>query len=491
MTATLEHQAPTTTPHADPHHARRWWVLAVLALAQLMVVLDGTIVNIALPSAQHALGFSDDGRQWVVTGYSLAFGSLLLLGGRLSDAFGRKRMFLTGVAGFAAASAVGGAATGFTMLVVSRAAQGAFGALLAPAALSLLTTTFTDPRERGKAFGIYGAIAGAGAAIGLLLGGALTSYLSWRWCLYVNLAFAALAFAGGQRLLVQHRGARRAHIDVPGAVTVASALFFLVYGLAHAETASWSSVVTLVSIALGVVGLAAFVAIERRVEHPLLPLGVVLDRTRGGAYLSMVIAGAGMFAVFLFLTYFLQRTLGWSPVRTGVGFLPMVAALMVTATSSTAVLLPRFGPRPLSLAGLGSAAVGLAWLTQIGTQGHFLIDVLGPEALISVGIGQVFVALSSTSLVGVDPDDAGVASALVNTAQQVGGSLGVALLNTIATSATNSWTADHEGPVATVHGYTVAFWVSTAVMIVSAVVVGGFIRASRADLPAEGALAVA
>src|SRR5215831_4009181 len=262
--------------------ARRWWILGVVGLAQLMVVLDATIVNIALPSAQRELGFTNADRQWVVTAYSLAFGGLLLLGGRLSDLVGRRRMLIIGLVGFASASALGGAATGFAMLVIGRGAQGAFGAMLAPAALSTLTTTFTDPAERGRAFGVYGAIAGAGGAVGLLLGGALTEYLSWRWCLYVNVVLAVVAVAGAIRLLASHPRDRNVHIDWPGTVLVAAGLVAVVYGLSEADTAGWGAPTTLALLVAGVVLLAVFVLVEGRVPHPLLPLRIVMDRFRGG-----------------------------------------------------------------------------------------------------------------------------------------------------------------------------------------------------------------
>src|SRR5918997_5701393 len=268
----------------NPHHARRWAILAVLGIAQLMVVLAATIVNIALPSAQRSLEFSDESRQWVVTAYALAFGSLLLLGGRIGDLFGRKRVFIAGLIGFAVASAIGGAAESFGVLVASRALQGVFGALLAPAALSLLTTTFTDPAERAKAFGIFGAIAGGGAAIGLLLGGVLTEYLSWRWCLYVNLLFAIPAAIAAYSLLVNQVPATRPRLDIPGTLTATTGLLALVYGFSHAETSSWSDPLTIAMLAAAAVLLVGFVAIQRRSGHPLLPLRIVLDRGRGGAF---------------------------------------------------------------------------------------------------------------------------------------------------------------------------------------------------------------
>src|SRR5215468_2836834 len=347
--------------------ARRWWILGVVGLAQLMVVLDATIVNIALPSAQHDLGFSNADRQWVVTAYSLAFGGLLLLGGRLSDLVGRRRMLIIGLVGFAAASALGGAATSFAVLVIGRGAQGAFGAMLAPAALSTLTVTFTDPAERGKAFGVYGAIAGAGGAVGLLLGGFLTEYLSWRWCLYVNVVLGAVAVAGAVRLLAAYPRDPDVRIDWPGTVLVAAGLVAVVYGLSEADTAGWGAPTTLALLAAGVVLLAVFVLVEARVEHPLLPLRIVLNRFRGGAYLAIGLSAVGVFGIFLFLTYYLQLTLAYSPVKAGLAFLPQIAAIMVASTIASGVLMPRVGPRPLIPAGMLTATGGLVILaTQLG-----------------------------------------------------------------------------------------------------------------------------
>src|SRR5690349_15425398 len=296
---------------------RRWWILGVVGLAQLMVVLDATIVNIALPSAQRDLGFSNADRQWVVTAYALAFGGLLLLGGRLSDLVGRRRMLIIGLIGFAAASALGGAATSFAVLVIGRGAQGAFGALLAPAALSTLTVTFTNPAERGKAFGIFGAIAGAGGAIGLLLGGVLTEYLSWRWCLYVNVIFALVAVIAAVRLLSRDPSDTEARIDVPGTVLVVAGLICVVYGLSEADIKGWGAPLTIGLLVAGVVLLIAFVLVERRATHPLLPLRIVLDRFRGGSYLAIGLSAIGMFAIFLFLTYYLEEIVRYSPVVTG------------------------------------------------------------------------------------------------------------------------------------------------------------------------------
>ena len=380
---------PAPTPAVTGAGSRRWLILAVVALAQLMVVLDATIVNIALPSAQHALHFSDIQRQWVVTAYSLAFGSLLLLGGRLTDLIGRKVTFIAGLIGFAGASALGGAAGSFGMLVVARACQGAFGALLAPAALSLLTVTFRDAKDRGQAFGVFGAIAAAGGAVGLLLGGLLTQYLTWRWCLYVNLFFAAAACAGAVLLLRRQPAGPQPRLDLPGLAAEVAGMFCVVYGFSNAASDGWHAPATWGFLAAGVVLLAAFGYLETRTRQPLLPPRIVLDRNRGASYLSILITGAGMFGIFLFLTYYLQETLGFSPVTAGLAFLPMVAAIVVCSNLANIVLLPRIGPRFLVASGMLAAAAGLAWLTRIGVHSSYAADVLPALLVTSAGLGFV------------------------------------------------------------------------------------------------------
>jgi MFS family permease len=346
-----------TTVSGSPDR-RRWLILGVIGVGQVMVIMSLTVMNIALLSAQQALHFTAADRQWVITAYILAFGSLLLLGGRLADLLGRKVTFLTGLAGFAGASAIGGASVSFAMLITARACQGAFAALLVPSALSILTTTFTEPKDRNKAFAVYGAIAGAGGAIGLLLGGALTEYLSWRWTLYVNLLFAGVAFAGGVLLLAPQRSRARPRLDIPGALLSSGGMFCLVYGFANAATHTWATPSTYGFLAAGAALLAVFAAWQARAAHPLLPPRVVLDRNRGGAYLSMFIASVGLFGIFLFLTYFLQQTLGYSPLVTGVAVLPLSAGLIVASNLSTIVLMPRFGPKPLVASGMLAAAGG-------------------------------------------------------------------------------------------------------------------------------------
>ena len=446
------------------HHM---WILCIVGTAQLMVVLDATIVNIALPSAQKDLGFNDGNRQWIVTAYALAFGSLLLLGGRLSDLFGRKTAFLVGLVGFAAASALGGAAANFEVLVTARALQGMFGALLAPAALSILTTTFTEPGERNRAFAIYGAIAGAGGAVGLLLGGLLTEYLNWRWCLFVNLIFAAFAFAGAMVFLHDREPGQRPKLDLPGTVMVCAGLFGIVYGFSNAETHGWSAPSTWVFLLVGGILLILFAWWQSKASHPLLPLRVLTDRNRGASFIAFLITSAGLFGVFLFLTYYLQLSLNYSPVKTGLAFLPMVIALMISAQIATIMLLPRIGPKPLVPTGMALGAIGLVWLTRLDANSTYAAHILPPLLVMGLGLGLIFAPAMTMATLGVEPHDAGVASALVNTAQQVGGSVGTALLNTLATSAAAAYLASRPHTAQNVaqsqlHSYATAYWWSAA-----------------------------
>ncbi|HEX4752813.1 MAG TPA: MFS transporter [Solirubrobacterales bacterium] len=471
---------------------KRWLILVILAIAQLMVVLDATIVNIALPSAQESLGFSESARQWIITAYSLTFGSLLLLGGRISDIFGRKWTFVGGLIGFAIASAIGGSAPSFGVLVVARGVQGLFGAILAPAALSLLTVTFTDPKERGKAFGVFGAVAGSGAAAGLLLGGILTQYLSWRWCLYVNLVFAAIAVTGALMLLQNHRSEGEAHLDVPGTVLATGGLFCLVYGLSNAETHSWTAGLTLVMFALAVILLVSFVLVEIRARHPLLPLSVVLDRNRGASYIVVALAAIAIFAVFLFLTYYLQRNLGYSPVTTGLAFLPMVACIMFTSITSNVKLMPLVGPRPLVTGGCVLGAIGMFYLTGLGPNESYVGSILPALILAGLGFGLIFAPSIATATLGVSEDEAGIASAMVNTSQQVGGSIGVALLSTISASAIASQLSGlttrptpADVLAADVHGYTTCFYWAGGIFVLAAICAFGLLR-PQARQPGPG-----
>jgi EmrB/QacA subfamily drug resistance transporter len=447
----------------------------VLGVAQLMVILDNTIVNIALPTAQRALHFSNADRQWVVTAYSLAFGSLLVLGGRIGDIFGRKRTLLVGLIGFAVASAIGGSSVDFPMLVLARTIQGAFGALLAPSVLALLNTTFRDPRERGKAFGIYGAIAGAGGALGLLLGGVLTSYASWRWTLFINLAFAVLATAGAVAWLKNDRAADSDPIDMPGLGLATVGLFLIVFGFSHAETTAWSDRYTIGFLVLGVIFLGTFGFVETRAKYPLLPMRIVLDRTRGGSLAAMLFASIGIFGVFLFLTYYLQGTLGWSPIKTGVGFLPLVAGLIFTAQLSNNLLLPKLGPKIIIPIGLLVAAAALYLLHGVGLHTAYVSHVLPYLVVLGLGFGLSLAPAFSTGTIGLEPHDAGVGSATLNTSQQIGGSIGTALLNTLAASAAASYLvgkvhSKHIEALATLHSYTTAFEWSALIFVLGAVV---------------------
>lgn len=477
-----------TSETHDPQYATRWLVLMAVAIAQLMVVLDATIVNIALPTAQADLHFSDDNRQWVVTAYALAFGSLLLVGGRLGDLFDRRRIFVAGLVGFAAASALGGVADHLSLLLVARAGQGVFGALLAPAALALLSTTFTDPKERGKAFGVFGAVAGAGAGIGLLLGGALTEWLSWRWCMYVNLLFAIpaaiLAIVAVKTRAEQHTSAAtRRTIDVPGILTGTLGLFAVVFGFSSAETRGWDSPVTVGALIAGPLLLIAFILVERRAKAPLLPLHVVRHATRGGSYFSIAALGIAMFGVLLFLTYFFQQDLGYSPLRAGVAFMPLNITILGVSAVAGRSLLPKFGPRNLLAGGLAVGAAGMALLARIDP-GTGYLGVLPGLLLIGVCAGLLYTTTFATGTLGVSWRDMGVASAMLNTASQIGGSIGTALLSTLFADAATDFAVAHPAAAAEagIHGYSVVFTWAAVLTAISAVVAFVIMRSAKAQM---------
>jgi EmrB/QacA subfamily drug resistance transporter len=492
-------EVPTdTTDELDP---QRWLALGVIAVAQLMIILDASIVNIALPSAQMDLHISDADRQWAVTAYTLAFGGLLLLGGRIADFTGRKRTFIIGLLGFAGASALGGFASTAGLLFAARGLQGAFAALLAPAALSLITVMFTLPKERARAFGVFGAISGGGAAIGLIVGGVLTEYASWRWCLGVNVPIALAAAIAAVPIVHESKAHGNTRYDIPGAVLATLGLVSLVYGFTEAarlknpgqstEVLGWTSGSTLVFLIAAAVLLIGFVAWELRAENPLLPMRIILDRNRGGSYLVFLLVGAGLFAMFLFLTYYFQLTLGYSPLKAGFAFLPFSGGIIVAA-GFVAQLLPRVGPKPLMVPGLVMAVVGMFMLTRITAETPYWSHVLPPLLLMSVGLAGVFIPAASTALIGVDDHDAGVASAVLNTAQQVGGSLGLALLNTLYAAAVTGYVADHltnpadTGSVtelAFVHGYHVAFFWGGVLLSTALLVAAFFINAKKQDVP--------
>jgi EmrB/QacA subfamily drug resistance transporter len=492
MTTTLDHERTTEAAQDPTLDPKRFRALAVIAVAQLMVVLDAAVVIIALPSAQRSLHISTANRQWMLTAYTLAFAGLLLLGGRIADYMGRKRMFIISLIGFAAASALGGLAQDSAMLFGARALQRPFAAVMAPAALSLLTVAFTEPKERARAFGVYGAISGGGAAIGLILGGALTQYASWRWTLLINVPIAIVAAMAAFRFVTESRNPTRHGYDIPGAVTVTGGLLALVYAFTEAGVKGWSSTPTLALFAAAAVLLTAFVLVEQRVAHPLLPLRIILERNRGGSFLASLLVGTAMLGTFLSLTYYFQGTLHYSAMKSGLAFVPFSLGVIFGATAASR-LLPRFGPRFVILLGLVLGAVGLAWFTFLDVHTAYISLVLPAEVIVSAGMGLSFVAMSSTSLIGVTPADAGVASALVNTTQQAGSTMGAALINTIAAGATASYLAVH-GHSATaqvagsIHGYTTAFLFSAIVLAAAAVAAFALIRAPKAAVNEEAEL---
>lgn len=459
----------------------RWWALGVIALAQLMVVLDATIVTISLPFAQQDLDISDGNRQWMLTAYTLIFGGLLLLGGRLADYLGRRRIFIVGLVGFAGASAVAGLAQNGAELFAGRALQGAFAALLAPAALSLLSVTFTEAKERATAFGVFAGISAGGAALGLIAGGALTEYASWRWCLLVNTPIALLALLGALAFVVKDVPTpRTGGYDVPGAVTVTLGLIAIVYGFSRAAEDGWLAGSTLGLLAIGVALLIAFVAIERRSSNPLLPLHIPGEINRGGAFLAALLIPIAMFAMFLFLSYYFQITLGYSSLKAGFAFLPFPAGIAISA-GVTSALLPKLGPRPLMVAGAVLGVLGLVWLAQLSYGDSYAAGVLPAQVLIALGMGPLFVGMQTVALHQVEEEDSGVASALLNAAQQVGGAVGTALLTTISvqtakTFAQNNPTVDNLMARASIHSYDVAFYVGAGFFLAAIPVIALMIR---------------
>ena len=479
MPDTRSHAVTTAGPGAavgtEGSTGAQWWILVIIAGAQLMVVLDTTIMIIALPSAQHSLGFSNTDRQWVVTAYTLAFGGFLLLGGRIGDMFGPKRTLLVGVVGFALASAVGGAAQTTLMLIGARGLQGLFGALLAPSVLSLLTSTFADPLERGRAFGIYATIAISGSAFGLILGGFLTQYVDWRWCLYVNLPIAGLVVLGAVTMIPDRTGNLGIRLDVLGVILGCGGLVSLVYGLGEAGADGWGATTVIVPILVSVVLLSCFILWQSRGPHPLLPLRVLKNRNRAGAYLTIMLAVVGMFGTFLFLTYLLQTIDHYSPLKTGVAFLPLLVLNGVAATQLASRLMPHVQTRLLVVPGLLLAAMGVALLTRLTPDASYATHVLPTELLLGLGLGIALVPCISTATQNADPNDVGVTSAMTNTSQQIGASIGTALLNTIAASATTAYLVTHahtSGVVAraTVHGYASASAWAAGIFILAAVV---------------------
>ncbi|MEV0649031.1 MFS transporter [Phytomonospora sp. NPDC050363] len=473
------------SPHApaaerDP---RRWWALAVIAGAQLVLMLDAVIVNIALPSAQAELGLSDGDRQWVVTSYTLTFGGLLLLGGRLGDLLGRKRTFVAGLLGFAAASALAGAATNAAMLLTGRVLQGVFASVLAPTIMSLIVVTFTDPRERGRAFGLYGVVGAAGGAFGLLIGGVITEFLDWRWTMYVNVPVAIAAAVAGGRLLVNVPAARRARLDVPGTVLGTLGITALVFAFGRAEAEGWGSPEIIGLLVTSVVSLLAFVGWQTRAKAPLVPLRILADRTRAGALLTILLMVCGNYGMFLMTTYFMQGVKDYSPLETGFGYLPMTGMMVLVSTVVVGRLGGRFSAARVIAAGLTSTTIGMLLLTRIDVDGSFATELLGPMLLFGLGMGMAFGKVIGLATLGARPEDTGAASALTNVGQQIGGSIGAALLNTIAISAAAAYTGSGGPDAAATHGFGVAFGWSAGFLFLALLTVLLLIRTPRAPKP--------
>jgi EmrB/QacA subfamily drug resistance transporter len=491
----LEENFVSKKPATDGLDPTRWRTLFVVAIAQLMIVLDSSIMNIAIPRAKIDLGISDANQQWVITAYTLAFGSLLLLGGRIGDYMGRKKIFVIGLIGFAAASALGGIASTQELLFASRALQGVFAALLAPTALAIISVTFTVPQERAKAFGVIGAISGGGAAIGLIAGGTLTEYASWRWCLGVNVPIAIFAAVLALKFVHESKAAGNNTYDIPGVLTATAGLFSLTYGFNEAATSGWSDTKTISFLVAAVVLLALFITIEKRVANPLMPLRVITERNRGGSYLGSLVVGAGLFSMFLFLGLYLQVILGYSPLKSGFAFLPFTFGIIVFAGIASQ-LLPKVGPKALIVPGLIAAGFGLLALSRITPETSYTTHVLPSLLIMSSGMALVFIPLTSTSLHGVSSHDTGVASAMLNTSQQIGGSLGTALLNTVAATAattfaaTNTQLGDKVMPFAMTHGFTVAFKFSAVLLFIGAVVLFFFINIGKESLVETEGVAV-
>ena len=494
-----------TPPVAEPY-PKRWLALAVIAVTVLMVILDATIVNIALPAVSVDLGITPAMQQWIVTAYTLTFGGFLLLGGRIADFWGRKRTYLVGAVGFAIASAIGGLAPNEQVLFGARALQGAFGALLAPASLALLTVLFADAKERAKAFAVYGAIAGGGTAVGLLLGGVLTEYADWRWCFWVNVPVAIVAVAAAIPIVPESKAPGETKYDIPGAVLITVGLASLVYGFTAVAQSSqenpqenaWANGTAWAFILVGLALIAAFVVLELRARNPLLPMRLVLDRNRGGAYLTSTLVGAGLIGAFFFLSLYFQQVLGYTPLSAGFASLPTTLGVLISAGAASA-LVPRIGPKPLMVLGALLAAAGLFLMSFLDVDTSFWALAFPGQLVLGLGLGFTFVPLSNLALIGAGEHDAGAASAMLNATQQVGASIGTALLATISVgaitdsiAASAATGADPRDPAvglaAQVEGYTTAFTWAAAFLVVGALASAVLVKAAKEDLPADGAM---
>ena len=487
--------AQATPANHHSFHVSTALAIAIIAGAQLMIVLDATIVNVALPHIQYALGFSPTGLSWVLNGYTLAFGGLLLLGGKSGDLFGRRRMFMLGILLFAGASLVGGFATDQAWLITARAVQGVGGAIASPTALSLITTNFAEGKERNEALGIYSAVSAAGAALGLLAGGLLTQYISWRWVFFVN-APIALAIAIATPRALKESARQRVRLDVAGALLSVAGLGLLVFGMIHAAQSGWGTPVTISSFIAAVILLAAFVWREMTGREPLMDMAIFADRTRSAAYAVMLLLAASLFAMFFFLTLFLQEVHGSSALKAGLAFLPASFGIMLFAGIGSK-LIQKTGPLPLIAYGLLAVAGGLAWLSRMTIHSTYLVHILAPMLLLASGMGFAFVSIFPTALARVPKEIAGLGSAMVNVAQQVGGTLGLSVLVTVSATAMNSRlhsllgaagsaasqpsVAKVAAAVAAIHGWDTAFLVGSGIALVGLVVALVFIRPPRAE----------
>jgi EmrB/QacA subfamily drug resistance transporter len=456
---TLPLPSTATTPTLD---SRRWWLLAVTALAQLVILLDITIVTVALPSAQASLDISDANRHWIVTAYAITFGGFLLLGGRLGDTFGRRRVFVGSLVGFGVASGLGGLATSSELLFAARALQGLFGAALAPVILSLITVTFTDRAERGRAFGIWGSVSGLGAALGMILGGVLTEYASWRWTLLVNVPIALILAVAASRVVTESRSERRGGFDVPGVLTSTVGVALVVFGSTQAEGHGWASASTLVPLVGGGALVASFIALEARSKDPLLPLSIFADRVRAGSFLVSALLGAAIASSNVFIIFYLQRARDMSILTSGLAFVPQAVAVVVFATIG-ARLMPRLGARPLVVTGALLGVAGFLLLSTVETDTTF-VAVVGPGILLlGISSGLVWPVASSTSLAGVAPSDAGAAGGMVNVCQQVAGAVAIGVLNTVAATAADGSAGS------LIDGLTTTFLVCAVIMLLAAI----------------------
>jgi EmrB/QacA subfamily drug resistance transporter len=473
--------APTTTT-PDP---RRWLALALLAVAQFVVVLDASIMNIALPSIGADLQVSQDSLSWIINAYVLTFGGFLLLGGRLADLLGRRRVFVAGLVLFAAASLAGGLSESSTQLIVARAVQGLGGALLAPAALSILTTIFPAGAERNKALGVWGAVAGSGGAAGVLLGGVITDALGWEWVLFINVPIGIVAALLSFRLIAESRAdVEKRSFDLPGAATVTTGLTAAVYAIVEAEKVGWTSTRTIAIFAAAAVLLGAFVVIERRAVAPLVPFRIFRLRTVAGANVTMFLVGASMFGLFYFLSLSMQQVLGYSALEAGLAQLPLAGTLVVAA-GIVAPLVTRLGSKPVTLAGLVIFAAGLAWFSRMPADADFVADLLGPSLVVAVGLAATFVALTVSAVEGIKEAESGLASGLINTSQQIGGALGLAVLSAVATARTDSLAGDVGAATALNEGFQAGLLVAAAIVVVAVVLTAVIARGSR-PMPSLG-----